>query len=133
MINIKSKAQSWSIDITLGIIIFVAAFLIFYTLLNANPNTKVRTLKDEASTIIKQIASEEASIKIVDNNNEINLSRAGKLKNLNYDELKRRLRVEDDFCIFFEDQQGDIILINNSYRGIGAPTINVGGVPCSQK
>lgn len=132
MISINPKAQSWSIDIVLGVIIFMAAFFIFYALLNADQSGKAGILKEEASSAIKQVASEEAPIRIIDNN-EINISRVHELKNLSYEELKRRLRIESDFCIYFEDEQGRLIVINNSYKGIGSPAINLSGTPCSQR
>jgi len=132
VITINPKAQSWSIDITLGVIVFIAAFFVFYSLLNSNPNAKAKNLQEEASLIIKQVGSEEAPLRIVDNR-EINVSRLNELKNISYDELKRRLRVEGDFCIYFEDEKGNLVVINNSYRGIGSPDINLSGAPCSQK
>lgn len=127
-----SKAQSWSIDIILGVFIFIGAFFVFYALLGENPNTKAANLKEDASTVIKQLVSGGSPQRIVDNN-EINLSKVNELKNLSYDELKRRLRIEGDFCIYIEDEKGNIVLINNSYKGIGAPTINLSDTPCSQK
>ena len=132
MIRISSKAQSWSIDIALGVIIFIGAFFVFYALLNANPNAKAGALNQESSSIIKQIASAESPLRVVDNN-EVNISRVNELKNLSYDELKRRFRAESDFCLFFEDENGYLVLINNSYKGIGSPDINLSGTPCSQK
>ena len=132
MINIDKKAQTWSVDVVLGLLIFVGAFFIFYAVLNQNPNTKVKNLKEEASTVIKQVSSDSSQLRIVDGN-EINLSRAGELKNLSYVELKNMLRIEGDFCVYIEDENGNVILINNSYRAIGSPDINVTGVPCSQK
>jgi len=132
VININKKAQTWSVDVVLGLLIFVGAFFIFYAVLNQNPNTKVKNLKEEASTVIKQVSSDSSQLRIVDGN-EINLSRAGELKNLSYVELKNMLRIEGDFCVYIEDENGNVILINNSYRAIGSPDINVTGVPCSQK
>jgi len=126
------KSQSWSIDIALGVIIFMAAFFIFYGLLTSNPSATASSLRQEASTVIRQVASEEAAIRIVDNN-EINVSRLNELKNLSYDDLKRALRIGGDFCIYMEDNKGNLVLINNSYRGIGSPNINLSGTPCSQK
>src|SRR3989344_7718186 len=131
VINLK-KSQSWSVDIALGVIVFMAAFFIFYSLLSTNPNTKASNLKEEASIIIKQFGSGDASIRIIDNN-EVNTSKVNELKNISYDELKKRLRIESDFCIYFEDDKGYIMIINNSYRGVGAPNINLSGAPCSQK
>lgn len=132
MISIKLKAQSWSIDIALGVVIFIGAFFIFYALLNENSSTKASKLKEEATFVIKQAIVEGGAVVMV-NNNEINVSKVNELKNLSYDELKRRLRIESDFCIYFEDEKGYIILINNSYKGVGASSINLSGTPCSQK
>ena len=127
----SSKSQSWSIDISLGVVIFMAAFFIFYAILNTNQNTKFSDLRQEAATVVKLITSEGETIIL--NNNEVNLTKAGALKNLDYDELRRRLRIEGDFCIYIEDGNGNIVLINNTYKGIGAPNIMIGGTPCSQK
>lgn len=128
----KSKAQSWSIDIALGVVIFIGAFFVLYSLLSQNPNAKAEDLKKESSLIAKQFASSDALTRVTDNN-EINVSRLNELKNLSYDELKQRLRMEGDFCLYFEDGNGRLVLINNSYRGIGAPNIDLSGAPCSQK
>ncbi|MBI2653914.1 hypothetical protein HYX02_03820 [Candidatus Woesearchaeota archaeon] len=130
--NINPKAQSWSIDIALGVVVFIAAFFIFYTLLSPNQSAKASNLKEEASSVIKQVASEEAPLSFVDGE-EVNVSKLNELKNLSYGELSRRLRVEGDFCIYFEDEHGNIIIINDSYKGIGSPNINLSGTPCSQK
>ena len=132
MIKANSKSQSWSIDIALGVIVFMGAFFIFYALLNANPNTKLSDLKEEASTVIKQVASEENKLGIVDGN-ELNITKAGEVKNLSYDDLKARLRAEGDFCIYVEDEKGNIVPINDSYKGIGSQNIVISGTPCSQR
>ena len=96
------------------------------------PEAKVITLKDEASIVVKQIATQDAVPRVVDGN-EVNISKLNELKNINYEELKRRLRTEGDFCIYFEDDKGYIVLIDNTYKGIGASTIDIKGTPCSQK
>ena len=126
------ESQSWSIDIILGVIVFMAAFFVFYALLNADQGSKAGSLKKEASIIIKQVTSDGSLVRIIDGN-EINVSRLNELKNLSYEELKGRLKIEGDFCIYMEDENGYVILINNSYKGIGAATINLSGTPCSQK
>lgn len=130
--HINSKSQSWSIDIALGVVIFIAAFFLFYLLLNADPNVKVGDLKEEASAVIKEVTAEGSSIRIIDGK-EINESRLGELKNLSYNELKRRLGIESDFCLYFEDKNGYIVLINSSYKGVGSSSINLSDTPCSQR
>ena len=89
MININSKAQGWSIDISIAIIVFISAFVIVYILIGANPNLKTGNLKDEATTVIKEIVSEESTIRIIDGN-AVNVSKLNELKDLDYGELKRR-------------------------------------------
>lgn len=106
--------------------------MIFYFLLSSKPDTKVSRLKQDAGAVVEQIASDEAIYKIVDGY-ELNASKLGQLKNITYEELKKMLRIEGDFCIYLEDEKGNIVLINNSYMGIGSPNINLNGVPCSQK
>ena len=132
MIDIKSKAQSWSVDIILAVIIFMAAFFLFYVLLKPDQSADVRNLEKEASKVVEEVTAQDALIRIIDSN-QINESRLAELKNLSYEELKRRLRVEGDICIYFEDEKGNLILINNSYVGIGSSKINLSNTPCSQK
>ena len=132
MIKINPKAQSWSIDIMFGVIIFLAAFFVFFVILGENPNSKINKLKEEASFIIKQLVSGEPPIRVVDNLN-VNISKLNQLKNLSYGQSKSLLRIDSDFCIYLEDEKGSLVIINNSYKGIGAPNINLSGAPCSQK
>ena len=109
----------------------MVAFFIFYTLLNQNPNSTETNLKEDASALIKQISSPNDAFGVVANN-QFNDSKAAELKKLGYADLKRRLRSEGDFCIYLEDENGNVVLINNSYRGIGSPNINISNNPCSQ-
>ncbi len=117
------KSQSFSMDVILGVIVILTAFFIFYAVLNPSPDAKLRNLKEE-------VASEDSMLRVVDNN-MINESRVGMLKNISYDDLKRRLRVEGDFCIYVEDEKGSVVLINNTYIGVGSPNISLSGVSCS--
>lgn len=133
MKKIKLKAQSWSMDLALALVIFLIAFLVFYFLINENPSAKANTLKEEASTVVKQLSADDSTFKVV-TDKDVNISRLVELKNnYTYSELKRYLRIEGDFCIYFEDDKGFIVLINDTYRAIGAPSISLGGIPCSQK
>ena len=128
---INQKAQSWSVDVILGSIVFIAAFFAFYALLNAGTAPTVNDLKSDASIVVKEVASQDTPFRIVDNN-EVNISRLVDLKNYTYSDLKRKMRIGSDFCIYFENENGDVILINNTYKGIGSPNINLSGTPCSQ-
>ena len=131
MVNIKKKAQTWSIDVVLGVILFLSAFFIFYSLLSQSFNTKANNLKQDASSVINDVSSGDSLLRVIDNN-EVNISKIIILKKISYDELKSKFRIEGDFCIYIEDEKGNVVLINNTYKSIGAPTINLSGIPCSQ-
>ncbi len=114
MVKIKSKAQSWSIDVALGALVFIVAFFIVHALSGSNPNEKASSLKQDGSVVIKQVSSQQ----------ELN-----DLKGSSYDELKRKFKVEGDFCIYLEDDKGNLIPIGEQ-RGIGSSDITLAGLPC---
>lgn len=126
------KSQSWSTDIILAVVLFMGAFFLFYSILNDDESQKVADLKDGAFQVIKQVSSSDSAYRIIDRN-ELNVTRMDQLKNMSYEELKAIFKIEGDFCIFMEDESGNIILINQSYKGLGSPRINISGTPCSQK
>ena len=126
------KSQAWSVDVILAVVIFMGSFFLYYTITNSNQGSDVAGLKADANSVIKRVSNEGGSLSIV-SNQEVNISKIGELKNLDYDELKSQLRVDGDFCIYIEDEKGNLVMINESYRGIGSPNINISGVPCSQK
>ncbi len=130
VIEIK-KSQSWSIDVILAVVLFMGSFFLFYALLSDNPESKAKNLRDEAAVVIKQVSSEGISTNILDRQ-QINLSKMNELKNISYDELKRMLRIEGDFCIYLEDESGYVIVLNNSYKGIGSPNINISKTRCNE-
>ena len=47
-----------------------------------------------------------------------------------YKTIKERIRTEKDFCIFLEDENGDIVYISPGQLGIGSDKIKVSDVPC---
>ena len=126
------KSQAWSVDVILAVVIFMGSFFIYYALANSSPDSEVAGLKADANSVIKQVSNEGNTLSVV-SQQEINITKIGELKNLNYDDLKSQLRVDGDFCIYIEDEKGNLVMINESYRGIGSPNINISGGPCSQK
>ena len=126
------KSQAWSVDVILAVVIFMGSFFLYYALANSGPGSEVAGLKADANSVIRQVSSEGNSLSIVSEQG-INITKIGELKNMSYGELKSQLRVEGDFCIYIEDEKGNLVMINESYRGVGSQNINISGVPCSQK
>jgi len=123
-----SKAQSWSFDVTLGVIIFLTAFISIFTLINHQQESNAGSIQAESSYLLNQMKAENSPLRIVQDNN-VNESGLGELASLPYNNLKTQAGAKNDFCIYIEDADGNIILINDS-MGIGSPDINVSGTPC---
>ena len=127
------KTQVWSLDIMLAVIVFIGTIFFFYTVLISSQDTKVFELKNEASKVINDLLSEDSDLGIVDGN-KINTTKLSELLDQDYATIKNKLRIKNEFCIFFEDEDGNILYINISetknYTGIGSEIISVSNIPC---
>ena len=125
----NSVAQALSMDVMLAVIIFIGTFFFFYAIFSATQGSKADELHDEASKVLTGISSEDSGVRITDGN-QINATRLGELLREQYPDIKSKLRVKNDFCIYFEDENGDIIYINPGSTGIGSDKIMVSNIPC---
>ena len=116
-------------DIMLATIIFIGTILFFVVILNTTQGDKTDELKGDAARVIEGITSEESEFLILDGN-KINLTKLDTLFDGDYSEIKRKLRVKNEFCLYFEDEEGKIIYIKETYTGIGSGTINVSDIAC---
>ena len=122
------NSQAWSLDVMLAVVIFLGTIFFFYAILNTAQGDKSDELRAEASKVLERVLSESSDASIAEGN-KINST---KLQDLlgNYSGIKGKLRVKNDFCIYFEDEDGNIMYINASYTGFGSTIINVSGSPC---
>lgn len=127
------KAQVWSVDVLLAVVIFVAVILIFYTTMTARQGPELTDLESEAGSVKTELEQNHELGFITQG--EINDSKLEDFVNMteeNYTEIKEKLGIKGDFCIFYEDTQGNIILIDNK-TGIGGADILIGGYECGIK
>ena len=126
------KSQAFSMDIMLGVLIFLGTIVFFFLVLSNTQDDKVKELEQEASILAKELVSEESDLRVVDGK-RVNTT---KVENLlgNHSDIKKNLRLKNDFCVFFEDNDGNILFINTSanknYSGLGSDIINVSNIPC---
>jgi hypothetical protein len=118
-------SQAWSMDIMIALVIFIGTIFVFYSILSGNQGDKTEELEKDASTVAKNI------------NITKNISQVDELLQEDYDELKKKLRVKNEFCIFLEDEEGNIVPINPKdadQLGIGSGEIMLGSenVPCTE-
>lgn len=117
------RAQSWSIDVIIGVIIFMMIVAIFYAFLGAQSQASVEDLKADADTTSEKISGDLGIL----SNGEFDQRALEELCNRPYSEVKALLGIENDVCIFLEDENGNIIPCGtNNKSGIGNGDISLG-------
>jgi Tfp pilus assembly protein PilO len=125
------KGQAWSIDLVIGVLIFLLVIGLFYVLLIRNFDEDTSELEIASETIATKLVDEEGGII---SENQVNKDQLKALADKKYDDLKKELEIGTDFCIFLEDEEGNVINITdssgNSFVGIGSSKINISGSAC---
>ena len=129
------RGQAWSVDLVVGVLIFLLVIGLFYSLLSRNVNDDTTQLKIESETVANKLSDNAESSLIT--NGEVDLEKVKTFTEKGIEKLKADLGVSNDFCIFFEDDAGNVvpIVINDSgtqkiYYSIGSENINVSGCEC---
>lgn len=125
----NTKSQAWSIEAMIAVVIFLGVIFLFFSFFNANSGTKGEELEEDAEKLIGDIYSENPNVDLLDGN-KINSTKAEDLLGMNYSDIKSQLNIRNDFCLYFEDENGNIIFINYTHSGIGSSSINVSNVSC---
>ena len=113
------KSQTWSMDLMIAMVIFIGVIFVFYIILSTNGDNKIRELKDDALIVAENI------------NITKNISQIEELLGEDYSELKKKLRVKNEFCIFLEDEEGNVIYLSQDRPGMGSGKIKISEVKCS--
>ena len=120
-------------DVTLAVIIFISAFFVIYIIATNRTSTNIEEMTQEAERISAEAAAENSNLSII-GDNELNQIKVEDLIGQDYEEIKKQLRIENEFCIYLEDEEGNLIFLNQSetenITGIGSSDINISGIPC---
>ena len=116
-------------DIMMAIVIFIGTIFVFYSILSNKQGSKTGVLEDDASRVLENIVSEDSSVRITDGIT-VNQTKLEALLGMEYSDIKKKIRVKNEFCIFLEDEDGNIIYITPGQPGIGSDKIIVSDVPC---
>ena len=93
-------------EITLVLIVALIAMIV--GIYEKNNQTTVK----EAEKITDNILENNA-ISLV-SNGVINEAKLTEIKNMDYEEIKKMLNIDEDFCIYIEDENGNVILNKGS-------------------
>ncbi|MBI4438696.1 hypothetical protein HY640_02080 [Candidatus Woesearchaeota archaeon] len=128
------RGQGWSTDAIIGITIFMVALIFFFYMLGqVSDRRKFEDLAFEASFVAGAFEkSDNASLRFIEAGNKVNVEKLLNVSSLDYHSLKVITGIDNDFCIFFEDKFGNVVVLNetNMIVGVGSPNVSIGGFRC---
>lgn len=130
--NNYKKEIITSKNIALFALIF--AFLVVLKIIVSNPES-IRTLEHqdfeyEANFILEVLSNGDDRTRLVEEN-ELLEEKVEHLDRMDYQEFKRALGLRSDFCVYFEDHEGNLVAIDGIKSGIGSEKIRINGKPCN--
>ena len=124
--NIKKQ-----IDV-LWLVLFVMILIIFISVLNKDAGLEIEAkgLEKEAKNILIELTHNEEYGFAQDD--VIHEEKLEKVLGMAYAELKDNLDIENDFCVYFEDENGNLIEVKDGVTSIGSSAIELNGEPCGK-
>lgn len=123
------RGQSWSMDVVLGVVIFGFLAVVFTSFaLLQRPD--VETLQENAERVGLSMQLDGPCGAVL-GNDSVEQQNLQCWYDLDYEQVKKQQRLRGDFCVYLEDDRGQIILVDNM-SGWGSGELLVGGVPCGQ-
>jgi len=117
---------------------FVLAFAMFFYAMSIKANIDAfKELKYEGNSLpVMIISSTEAtnSTLVFIIRNTVQTERLKRLSDMDYKQAKAMLGLKNNFCIYFEDEKGNLVnissILDKDTAGIGDPDAYVSGIPC---
>ncbi len=126
------KAQTWSTDAIVAVVMFfTAVILLFYLSGPVAKNRQSERLQSEAESLPATLSSQQNLSSIFIQGSKINEQKLSEAINMSYDNLRSLLGIYSDFCIYLEDENGNVVPIGGK-RGIGSPLANISGKSCNE-
>lgn len=134
-----AQGQAFSVDLLIGVLVFMLAIGIIYSLLNSKGADDPAQLRIESEVIAERLTS-AASLQVAPEN-QLNMEDLAMLAKDEYEEVKAQLGVQEEFCIYLQDENGNLIYIQDSstgerYAGVGSGTGEITltdkDIPCGQ-
>ena len=86
-------------------------------------------LEQEANIVLAKLTEGNQRISLL-GSEEISIEKLRLLDKMEYNEIKDMMGVKSDFCIYFEDEDGNIVETDDINPGIGSGRIYINGKPC---
>ncbi len=119
----KRKAQTWSIEVFMAIMVFLIATVMFYAIIYTTPKTK--ELNKEAELITKSVDSDA-----IFQDGILTQDEAQALTGKSCNDLKIEFNTNKKICVYFKNQQGEIVPLSGDMPVVGCEGIKIGNVEC---
>lgn len=123
----KQKAQAWSIDIIIGVVLFLVLLVVVYTLVATSPigNVELRRNADVIYSKLDDTKNSDSTIPAIMSGNIIKKDQIDDLLALEYETLKNSLGITDDFCIVITYTHGGIYNLSGTQTSYGKSGDNI--------
>ncbi len=114
----KNKhGQTWSVDLIVGVVVFMLVIVILYAILSTDPGEE-QALRQEADVVHAKLNAEtsDPGIEHLVSGQRIDTIGMQQIYNMDYDELKSLLGVQGDFCIVVVNDDNRIIPVHDGTR-----------------
>ena len=133
----NKKAQTWSIDLIMGVVLFLLLIVIIYALLRAEVprETQLRTSADQVYGKLDN--NPTSGVPQIVRGNSLSEDQLKILYAMDYEELKAKLGITGEVCILIVDDFGGIVEITGVSRssysiGEGTELEIADGIYCGQ-
>ena len=125
------KGQTWSTDAVVAVVIFIlAAMVMFYLIGPAAKNRATDKLQAEAKLLPGALSANQNLTIIFIQGTQVDELKLSQILRLSYENVKSLLGIQSDFCIYFEDDKGNLVEIRPGIVGIGSDLVKVAGRSC---
>lgn len=130
--NLK-KAQTWSTDVIIGVVLFfVAVILLFYLTGPIAENRRAAKLQSESEKLPSLLSSRQNLTAAFIDGSKVDVGKLAGASIISYENLKSLLGIESEFCVYFEDEKGNVVPVQGNRIGVGSPLVNLSGKGCNE-
>ena len=123
--KMSKKKELFNFNKVMVLLLIIAVFAIIKSAIAPQASS----LEQDADIAIAKLTGGHEEIGLL-SSNEIDTEKLVMLEKMDYNEVKGMLGVKNDFCIYFEDEDGNLAKIANINPGIGSAKVYINGKPC---
>ena len=125
------KAQTTSTDAFVAVALFILVVILFFSVSREGlGQKKAESLNAELTKLVSSLSAKKDVSESLLIGTSVNEQRLQELSSLEYRRLKDALGVDTDFCIYFEDDGGNVIAVNEDVAALGSKFARVGETLC---